>query len=99
MGIYFDFPLGWWLVLGLLYGSYLLIYFLRRKRGKDEARKQLIAGFASLFIGFIIEFVGVSLKLWTLLPANWPITVWIAYFGVGILGYQIVKRAAEIKGK
>lgn len=89
--------MGWYLQLSIVYSLYLFIFFLRKSyQKKKEIQNQLILGLASLIISFIAEQIGISLKLWTYFPNNWPIAVWIVYFGIGLLAYQFVKLVDEI---
>ena len=97
MGIYTDFPSGWWVILGIIYGIFVLALASRRKRGKNEIIIQTALGFVCLMIAFFIEFTAVSLGLWNYVPGNWPVILWVAYFGVGLTGYQINKKVEEIR--
>ena len=49
-----------------------------------------------VIISSIIELIGVNFKVWTYFPGNWPIILWPAYFGSGLLSYQLVKKIGEI---
>lgn len=92
MHIYTNFPSGWWVVLAIVYGLYVGTYLLRRGKKKPEVFSQIRLGFVTLFIGIFIEYVAVSLGLWNYVPGNWPVVLWIGYFGVGLAGYQISKK-------
>lgn len=96
MGLYFEFNPGWiWLWL-IIYLPYLYLLKQRKSyRNKKELRSQLIFAILALLISILLEFVGVSFKLWTNFPGNWSIYLWISYFGSGLLGYQLVKKIEE----
>lgn len=92
MGIYLDFPRGWWLILAIIYLPYLLLFIHREShKKKDEIRNQLFVGLIMTFIAVVVEFVAVSFSVWTYFPDNWPIALWPSYFGSGLLAYQIIK--------
>ena len=92
MGIYLDFPSGWWLILAIIYLPYLLLFIQRKSYDKkNEIRNQLLFGLIIIFISAVVEFVAVSFSVWTYLPGNWPIALWPSYFGSGLLAYQIIK--------
>lgn len=92
MQLYFEFPPGWWPILAIIYGLYFLLFFRRKSYKKPkEMKKQPLMGIIVLFLGIIVEYIAVSLSIWTYFPGNWPITLFIAYFGIGMLAYQLVK--------
>lgn len=95
MGIYTNFPSGWWPVLGIICGIYLIAYISRKNKKPNEVWPQIKIGMVTVILGFLIEFVGVSLKIWTYFPGNWPVILWIGYFGVGLAGYQVSKKLEE----
>lgn len=91
-----DYPTGWYIQMTIIYGTLLLVYFLRKShKNKGEVKKMFLMGTATLIFAFIGEFVGISNKLWTYFPGNWPLPVWIGYFGLGLLGYQFAKLIEE----
>lgn len=61
----------------------------------NEYKKQVMVALALVALAFVGEFIGVHLNLWTYIPHNWPFTVWIGYFGIGLLAYQLVKFIDE----
>ena len=88
----FDFPSGWFIELLIIYSTYVALLIIRKGyKNKQEVKKQITVGLLLLLLAFIGEFVGISLKLWSYFPYNWPITVWIGYFGIGLIAYQLVK--------
>ena len=92
MFMYFAFPSGWWVLLGMIFIPYLILFFLRDGVSRhNEYRPQLLFAVSALAIAFLMEVAAVSLGLWNYVPGNWPIVLWPAYFGVGLLGYQIGK--------
>lgn len=97
MNLYFEYPLGWYVILGMIYVPWLLLLIMRKSYSRKEVGTQLIFGFVTLAISFLIEFVAVNLKVWTYFPGNWPVVLWIAYFGAGLLGYQILKLLEKHK--
>ena len=99
MGLYFNFPSGWWVILGIIFGLYFLAFLSRKERKKNELGVQITLGFIVLVLAFIIEFTAVSMGLWNYVPGNWPIVVWFGYFGVALTGYQINKKVEEVKKK
>jgi len=99
MGLYTNFPSGWWVILGIIYGIYVLALFSRKHRKKGEAGIQITLGIIVVILAFFIEFVAVSLGLWNYVPKNWPTPLFICYFGVGLAGYQIAKKVEELKKK
>ena len=96
MNIYFDFPAGWWVIILFIYSLYLYI-FLQRKSylRKSEIKVQFLFALVTLVVSFTIEVIAVNLKVWTYFPGNWPIILWVGYFGSGLLGYQLVKKIEE----
>lgn len=96
MNLYLQFPSGWWVVILIIYGLFLLIFLQRRSyQNEQEVKAQLLFAAATTFISLIIELVAVNLKVWTYFPGNWPIILWVGYFGSGLLGYQLVKKIEE----
>lgn len=97
MGLYFEFNPGWIWVWGIIYLPYTLLLIQRKSyRNKKEIKGQFIFATVALLISFILELVGVTNKLWTNFPGNWSIYLWVAYFGGGLLSYQLVKKIEEI---
>ncbi len=96
MKIYTDFPPGWWVILAIICSIYLIFYFSRNNKRKGEVGIQLILGFVVLILAFFIEFVAVSMGIWNYVPGNWPVVLWVAYFGVGLAGFQIHMKIEEI---
>ncbi len=97
MGIYLQFPSGWWVILAIIYLPYILLFFSRKSyQNKKEIKTQLLFGVASLIIAFIIEVVAISLNVWTYFPGNWPIILWVCYFGGGLMSYQVIKKIEEL---
>lgn len=97
MGVYLQFPAGWWAVILIIYGLYLLLFFHRKSyQRKGEIKTQLTFAAVTLLIAFIIELIAVNLKVWTYFPGNWPIILWPAYLGSGLLSYQLVKKIEEV---
>jgi len=93
----FDFPSGWYIQLIIIYSTYLILAFIRSSRkNKSDFKNQIIFAIAFLLFCLIGEFTGISMKLWTYFPNNWPITVWIGYFGIGLSAYQLVKLIDEL---
>lgn len=96
MGVYIQFPAGWWIVILIIYGLYLLIFLQRRSYQREgEIKTQLTFATITLVIAFAIELVAVNLKVWTYFPGNWPIILWPSYLGSGLLSYQLVKKIEE----
>lgn len=97
MGLYFDFNPGWIWVWAIIFLPYLLLLIQRKSyQNKKEIKNQFVFAMVALSISFILEVLGVTFKLWTNFPGNWSIYLWIAYFGGGLLGYQLVKKIEEI---
>lgn len=97
MTVSLDVPQGWIVQLFIIYFTYTALFFIRKSyRNKKELRKQFIVAFLLLLLALIGEFTGINLKLWTYYPDNWPITVWIGYFGIGLIAYQLVKLVDEL---
>lgn len=97
MGVYLQFPTGWWVIILFIYGLYLYLFLQRKSyEKKGELKAQLMFALIILTISFIIELIGINLKVWTYFPGNWPIILWIGYFGSGLLGYQLVKKIEEM---
>ncbi len=98
MGIYFNFPVGWWLTTAIIYIPYFVIFICRKSyKKKNELTNQLKFGIASLVIAFLIEFVSISLNLWNYTGGNWPFILWFDYFGAGLFGFQLIKFFEEMK--
>lgn len=97
MGLYFQFPDGWWVIILLIYGLYLFLVLHRKsyQKGK-EIKAQLMFALIILTISFTIEVIAVNLNVWTYFPGNWPVILWVGYFGSGLLGYQLVKKIEEM---
>lgn len=97
MGLYFEFSRGWILVWAIIYLPYTYLLLQRKSyKSKEEVKNQIIFAITALVLSFTLEIVGVTFKLWTNFPGNWSIYLWIAYFGGGLLGYQLVKKIEEI---
>lgn len=96
MGIYFNFPVGWWAVLAVVYLPYFALALWRKSFFRQrEVKTQFIFGFIALALGIVTELIAVSLHVWTYFPGNWPVVVWPGYFGAGLAGFQIVKTLDE----
>lgn len=94
--MYWQFSDQWWLVLGLVYVPYIFLLVSRKSYQKPrEIKHQLIMGGASTLLSLIVEIIGKGV-LWTYLPGNWPVILWPVYFGVALLGYQLVKKIEEV---
>lgn len=97
MVISFDFPIGWYVQLLIIYSTYLILFLIRRSRkSKSDFKNQIIFSAAFLLLCLTGEFAGIGMKLWTYFPNNWPITVWIGYFGIGLFAYQLAKLVDEL---
>lgn len=97
MGLYFDFPPGWWMVILFIYGLFIYLFLQRRSyQRKGEIKAQMVFALVIMVISFIIEIIAINLKVWTYFPGNWPVILWLGYFGSGLLGYQLVKKIEEI---
>ena len=87
-----EFPPGWLIELLFIYGTYIILLLLRKGYGnKQELKNQFIVAVLLLLLAFVGEFIGINAKLWAYFPGNWPITVWIGYFGIGLIAYQLVR--------
>lgn len=95
MSTYLNITSEWLLLLGVIYGIYLTVYFYRKNKKPKESKNQIKMAAATLLLSFLIEYIGVSSGLWTYFPGNWPISVWLGYFGVGLAGYQVFKLIEE----
>ncbi len=97
MGLYFDFNTGWIWVWAIIYLPYFILLIQRKSyKNSQEVKSQLIFAITALLVAFVLEFVGVTFKLWTNFPGNWSIYLWVAYFGGGLLSYQLIKKIEEI---
>lgn len=97
MTIYYSFPPGWWLVTVLFYGLWAALFVTRKSYGKKkEVKLQIIFGLFALLLAVVVESVGVGSGLWTYFPGNWPVILWVNYFGSGLMGYQVLKRIEEL---
>lgn len=97
MGLYLDFPSGWWLILAILYIPYFILFFARKSyQSKKEIKHQLILALIVASVSFPIDFMAVSLRIWTFFPNNFPVVLFPAYFGAALLGYQILKKIEEV---
>lgn len=97
MGLYFEFPSGWWAIILFIYGLYLYLFLQRKSfQKKHEIITQLVCATVTLMLSFTIEVIAISLNVWTYFPGNWPVILWIAYFGSGLLAYQLVKKIEEM---
>lgn len=91
-----NIPPGWLIQITIIYSTYLTLFLIRKGYlNKNEFKKQILVGLLLLLLAFIGEFVGINLHLWTYIPFNWPITVWIGYFGIGLIAYQLTKLIDE----
>ena len=87
-----DFPSGWFIQLLIIYSTYLFLFFIRKSHKKrNDFKKQLFVASSLLLLAIIGELIGINLGLWTYFPYNWPVTVWIGYFGIGLIAFQLVK--------
>ena len=92
-----NFPSGWFVELFVIYLTYFILFFIRRSRkSKTDLKSQFIFSIGFLLLCIIGEFIGVGLKLWTYFPSNWPVTVWIGYYGIGLFAFQLVKLVDEL---
>lgn len=97
MSIYLQFPTGWWIALGIIYIPYIVLFFQRKSyKNKRELKRQVLFGFTALAIAFVIEVAAINSKIWTYFPGNWPIVLWPAYFGGGLLSFQLIKKIEEL---
>ena len=93
-----NFPSGWLVQLFVIYSTYLLLFFINKNHKQpNNIKKQLLVATLLLLLAGIGEFIGVTFELWTYFPSNWPITVWIGYFGIGLIAYQLVKLVDRLK--
>lgn len=96
-GLYFDFPDGWWLVTAIFYIPWFILFVQSgtyRKTG--ELKVQIVFGVVALVLAFIVENIAIPSGLWTYFPGNWPVILWVNYFGSGLLGYQLFKKIEKI---
>ncbi len=99
MGLYFEFPSGWWVIILFVYSLYLLLFLQRVSyQKKGELKVQLIFAITTLLLAFTIEVIAINLNVWTYFPGNWPVILWIGYFGSGLLAYQLIKKIEEMTG-
>lgn len=92
-----DFPTGWFIQLLIIYSTYLFLFLIRKSHKQpNDFKKQLFVASLLLLLAVIGEFMGIYLSLWTYFPNNWPITVWIGYFGIGLIAYQLVRLADRL---
>jgi len=97
MTLLFSFSTGWLLQLFVIYSTYFLFFFIRKSRkGKTNFKEQFYFALGFLLLCYVGEFLGVSMKLWTYFPSNWPVEVWIGYFGIGLFSYQLVHLVDEV---
>lgn len=97
MNIYLQFPTGWWVIVLFIYSFYLLLFLQRKSyQRKGEIKAQLIFALVTLIISVTIEIIAINLQVWAYYPGNWPVILWVGYFGSGLLGYQLVKKIEEI---
>ena len=99
MSLYFEFPSGWWAILAFIYISYLILFLQRKSyKKKNEMKSQYFFSFVAVVVAFFVEIIAISLRVWTYYPGNWPIILWIGYYGSGLLSYQLVKKIEEVLG-
>jgi 4-hydroxybenzoate polyprenyltransferase len=97
VGINFSFLPGWWVVLLIIYSLFFVLFIARKSyTRKKELRIQFVLGLVTVVLSMFIEYVAVNSGLWTYYPQSWPAVLLLAYFGVGIAGYQIMKKVEEI---
>lgn len=97
MTLYLNFPTGWYIALAMVYVPYLILFILRKSyKKKSELKAQFAIASIVLLIAFAIEFVAISLGLWTYFPGNWPLPLWLGYFGAGLLGFQLLKTIEKL---
>lgn len=100
MKIYFDLPIGWWIMVFLVYLIYFLLLIIRKGyKNKRELKFQFALAFLALIPAFVFEFIAVSLNLWNYNPGNWPIALWIGYFGMVLVLYQFIKFLERVNIK
>jgi len=92
MGIYYDFPFAWWIIVAIVFGLYFFLLFIRKGYKKPkELKAQSAAAIIFLGISIGIEYIAISSGLWTYFPGNWPIILWVVYLGSGLFAYQMGK--------
>lgn len=97
MNSYFAFPSGWWVITVLFYGLWVALFVTRKSyRKKKEVKLQVLFGLFALLLAAAVETIGVRSGLWTYFPGNWPVILWVNYFGSGLMGYQVLKRIEEL---
>jgi hypothetical protein len=97
MTLSFVFPSGWYIQLLIIFATYLILFFIRKShKRKNNFKNQIIFSLAFSLLCLVGELIGISLKLWTYFPTNWPITVWIGYLGIGLFAYQLVRLLDEL---
>ena len=82
----FDFPLGWYLLLG--FSVLLLAVFSYIRKSLSGVVK---FGFIGLAISIVSEAAGVGLNLWNYTDGNWPVILWLIYFVFTAAFYQMFK--------
>lgn len=93
MGLYFEFNPGWIWVWAIIYLPYLFLFIQRKSyQNKKELKNQFTFAIVALFLSMLVEFAGVSFKLWTNFPGNWSVYLWISYVGSALLAYQLIKK-------
>lgn len=97
MELYLQFPQGWWPLLLIIFAPFLVLFFLRRGYEKPkEIKAQIVWVVVATALAFVIEFVAVSLEVWTYFPGNWPIILWLGYIGAALSAFQIIKKIEEL---
>ncbi len=97
MGLFFNFSSYWWIIIAIIYLPYIVLFVQRKSYKKSsEVKVQIFMASVSLFFTIAIEYIGISYNLWTYVPTNWPIILWVAYFGSGLLAYQLTKKLEEM---
>ena len=97
MSVYLQFPSGWWNALALVYISYIVIFLHRGSyKNHKELKAQLLFALAVLVLSLLFEYIAVYYQIWTYFPGNWPIVLWPAYFGGGLLSFQLIKKIEEL---
>lgn len=98
MGLGFEFSPVWWVVIAIIYFPYLFLLVQRKSYKKSaELRAQFLVAFAILILSMFVELVAVTAGLWNYTPGNWPVVLWLGYFGSGLLAYQLVRKIEEMR--
>ena len=87
----------WYVLFSAFLLAWLILAIMRRKHiKKKEAKEQFILGLLGSCALLSMEIFATSMKLWSYIPANWPVILWPTYFVAILFGYQLLRLVERL---